>query len=533
MNKISIKLVKLDGTGKLGVYAVFTFFLVFGLIILTEIFLVDVNKSGVLFPTWGFRGPLYIARNPLVQQIVASRQQYKYTDNITLKVDPSLLYHTGLDAVWQPVNGTKHKFYVYSAYYDGRDKKPTIRVISATKTKKSEKVWCKLYFKDKQSILVPAVISTIRENWNLKYSATFLNCQLFNKTSQTYLGNYGNKLFKTLISIYAVEAMKYFIAMNDLSFLRFIIYDMILKHCLYSGIVEPNNTKIGVCVKPIHYNYNKTFQFIQFIELNKLLGVSRFTLYNSTMSIGMSCVLNYYVQQGTVQLLPWNLNIPSQTEIRTEGLFAALNDCLYRNMNTVKYLMLIDFDEFIIPHQVTMETVHLLLDLKVASKQAKIDENFANYFLKHKANNKSGKPVNPSEVASYSFQNSFFYLQWENDGSFSSNQELTALSKTKRKLKFHPPKQRSKYICIPSQVVEAGNHFVWEFKHGRTLNVPTSTGFLHHYRVCEFGGNDCIKNAHVEDKRIPNIWGRQLLNNIKRRSEETNCDLRFNNFDNP
>jgi hypothetical protein len=36
---------------------------------------------------------------------------------------------------------------------------------------------------------------------------------------------------------------------------------------------------------------------------------------------------------------------------RTEGLFAALNDCLYRNMNTFKYLMLIDFDEFIIPHQ--------------------------------------------------------------------------------------------------------------------------------------------------------------------------------------
>ena len=46
MNKISIKL---DGAGKLGVYAVFTFFLVFGLIILTEIFLVDVNKSGKNF----------------------------------------------------------------------------------------------------------------------------------------------------------------------------------------------------------------------------------------------------------------------------------------------------------------------------------------------------------------------------------------------------------------------------------------------------------------------------------------------------
>ena len=41
------------------------------------------------------------------------------------------------------------------------------------------------------------------------------------------------------------------------------------------GIVPTNNSRIGVCVKPIHFNFNKTFQFIQFIELNMLLGVSR------------------------------------------------------------------------------------------------------------------------------------------------------------------------------------------------------------------------------------------------------------------
>lgn len=41
----------------------------------------------------------------------------------------------------------------------------------------------------------------------------------------------------------------------------------------------------------------------------------------------------------------------SQKEIRTEGLFAALNDCLYRNMYRYKYLALIDLDEFIIPRQ--------------------------------------------------------------------------------------------------------------------------------------------------------------------------------------
>ena len=42
----------------------------------------------------------------------------------------------------------------------------------------------------------------------------------------------------------------------------------------------------------------------------------------------------------------------SQKEIRTEGLFAALNDCLYRNMKTVQYLMMMDLDELIIPYQV-------------------------------------------------------------------------------------------------------------------------------------------------------------------------------------
>ena len=51
----------------------------------------------------------------------------------------------------------------------------------------------------------------------------------------------------------------------------------------------------------------------------------------------------------TIEILPWNLRMRSQKEIRTEGLFAALNDCLYRNMYRFKYLALVDLDEFIVP----------------------------------------------------------------------------------------------------------------------------------------------------------------------------------------
>ena len=53
-----------------------------------------------------------------------------------------------------------------------------------------------------------------------------------------------------------------------------------------------------------------------------------------------------------MDLLPWKLDMISQKEIRTEGLFAALNDCLYRNMKTVQYLIMMDLDELIIPYQV-------------------------------------------------------------------------------------------------------------------------------------------------------------------------------------
>lgn len=107
---------------------------------------------------------------------------------------------------------------------------------------------------------------------------------------------------------------------------------------------------------------------------------------------------------------------------------------------------------------------------------------------------------------SFSFQNAFFYLQWEDDEDVYSFTDplaanLVTLRKTRRRSKLHPHKQRSKYICRPELTVEAGNHFVWEFIPGHgTLNVPADAAILHHYRICEFGGDDCIKTSSVVDK---------------------------------
>lgn len=135
--------------------------------------------------------------------------------------------------------------------------------------------------------------------------------------------------------------------------------------------------------------------------------------------------------------------------------------------------------------------------------------------------------INGRNTGAYSFQNSFFYLQFPDDPIVYSHDNsvnpalraaLITQRKTKRfvafsymdiqkdcqivgyflcifvvicvfanrRAKLHPQKQRSKYIAKPDAVVEAGNHFVWEFVTGRgSLNVPADAGILHHYRVSD------------------------------------------------
>lgn len=115
-----------------------------------------------------------------------------------------------------------------------------------------------------------------------------------------------------------------------------------------------------------------------------------------------------------------------------------------------------------------------------------------------------------------------------------------------RRAKLHPQKQRSKYICKPEAVVEAGNHFVWEFIPGRgSLNVPADAGILHHYRVsafailtiyvllllllllllflmnalpfvqvCEFGGDDCVKAPSIVD-RMAQKYSERLIRRVE------------------
>lgn len=104
----------------------------------------------------------------------------------------------------------------------------------------------------------------------------------------------------------------------------------------------------------VRFNFFFFFQAIQlmeFVELNYLLGIGHFTFYKNTIGPNVECVLDRYIKDKLITVLPWTLDMVSKQEIRTEGMFAALNDCLYRNMYKSKYVAFLDIDEIIVPKQ--------------------------------------------------------------------------------------------------------------------------------------------------------------------------------------
>ncbi|KAH0815356.1 hypothetical protein GEV33_007435 [Tenebrio molitor] len=163
----------------------------------------------------------------------------------------------------------------------------------------------------------------IRENWNLKYSACFVLCPL--------LANQSVPASVSVVSKIKSSPTNLLTVINN-----------------YNDSGKPSN-RFAVCIKPLHFDYNRALQILEFIELNRIMGVEHFTFYNHTIGPQVGCILQDYVDRGLVTLLPWQLNMLSQKEIRTEGLFAALNDCLYRSMNLYSHVLLIDLDEYIIP----------------------------------------------------------------------------------------------------------------------------------------------------------------------------------------
>lgn len=485
---------------------VFSFFM----LIVIQVHLLSNNKAHA---NKFLEGP-FVSLN-ILNDGSSSLQYYTLSSNV------SLVHHSLTDSAsqltfskpieqndfWQPVLTSSNKFFVFSAYLDRYSRSNLnkllyydpavddldyfVRIIAVTQLSNSEKIVCcfassvandsKCHFRKGKS-------KPIREHWNLKFSAFFLYCPLPKYLNASHVSVLAFKA-RSDAHKYPLKLLEWANQSNRVQIHTY--------HASHGTI--GNSSKMAVCVKPLHYNYNKTINFIEFIELNRLLGVEHFYFYNHTTGFEVSQVLRHYIADSRpfITVLPWSLPVSSQTEIRTEGIFAALNDCLYRaKWNRFDLVMFIDLDEFIIPqhHDSLLSLV------------------------------RDNKSVYKHKIGAYSFRNGFFYLQYPDNRldfikpaqQHNLANQLVTLTKTNRKPDLNIHRQRSKCIVITEHTVEMGNHFVWEYSHGKhTLNIDPSIAYLHHYRTCEFGGDQCIyKHKPVIDRRAHN-WTWKLLSQVQ------------------
>ncbi|XP_026988877.2 uncharacterized protein LOC113634363 isoform X2 [Tachysurus fulvidraco] len=114
-----------------------------------------------------------------------------------------------------------------------------------------------------------------------------------------------------------------------------------------------------ICISTM-YDYENVLLLVQAMEMYRILGVQKVAIYKTNCSKDTQKVLDYYVSQDFVELIPWSvssyINVSrgwkkqvSPGELHYFGQIAALNDCLYRYMYKSHYVALQDLDEFILP----------------------------------------------------------------------------------------------------------------------------------------------------------------------------------------
>ena len=222
-------------------------------------------------------------------------------------------------------------------------------------------------------------------------------------------------------------------------------------------------------------------RFIEWVELNRILGASHFTVYNYSIGHDMNHILQIFEKRGLIEIVQW--------ELPMDGIYyyaehAAINDCLLRNRFKSKYVINSDMDEFIIPHRKNVLTWNEML-------QYLSDEN------------------------AYSFRSVFFHnpkdvknIALADKIELKNSSKLITLTNFIRDKEFQ--RGRVKYMVNSDSAQRIGIHNAYDLRWGGQITVDPSVAFIHHYRTDQI--KDVTYDTTVYDKyanslsKIKNIY---------------------------
>ena len=220
-----------------------------------------------------------------------------------------------------------------------------------------------------------------------------------------------------------------------------------------------------ICLKELYlpsyemYPNINIINFIEWVELNRILGVDHISVYIQNTTSEMESVLIYYSNTGFLDLQSKQAE-PGQDQInlKTPRRNLGIVDCLYRNIHAYDWVLMIDSDEYLMPKK------EMSLKELVASVTSK----------RHK------------DVSYITFSNTVFFTDLVE--RIKDETELL----TQQSLKHRKPEklQRIKYMTNPRHCLLPFTHTCHVFnptatKGGHRVMLQPSVAQNNHYKECK------------------------------------------------
>ncbi|XP_035707913.1 uncharacterized protein LOC118435657 [Folsomia candida] len=179
----------------------------------------------------------------------------------------------------------KPKFFVYSAYFDTNE--DFMRVIAITPSFSRQRFYCHLFDEEIQLFTtVPGIISTTKYGLGstMKYSMAFILCHLDMNPNELETQSIIKKAKFTVISPFRKMPDSDLFTSNGTIASNL----MSIPNPVYKGDEEPY--KFVACVQPT-FNFDRVEAFLEWVEFQKMMGVTHFAFYNMSIGPRVSCVM--------------------------------------------------------------------------------------------------------------------------------------------------------------------------------------------------------------------------------------------------
>ncbi|CAL4066825.1 unnamed protein product [Meganyctiphanes norvegica] len=388
--------------------------------------------------------------------------------NRTCAKFPSLYDINYNNMYWQILKSSNWSFYLYGAYYDNRTlvaMKPVIRILGMNdRLDQKVKIYCQLWFEGHTQ----PVFSQVFE-YNLMWYKRW--------------GDYTKGTFKPyMIACQIPPGYKHLVPES---------VSLVEKPCdmAKTNLRVINNRPehgkkedFAVCVKGLDFLHDDlSVRLVEWLELLFLVGANKVFFYQLEVHHNISKVLNYYQNQGKVEVTPITLpgeqpNIPGllhmylKSKLTNKRLNELIpyNDCLYKNIYRYKYIVLLDTDEIIMPKGVM--NWKELMDTVIIPKALQTKKTLQ---------------------ASYNVRNVYFMdnMKYSQDWYIKIPNYMHMLQHVSRSVNYTKPRQYVKCFHDPEQVLTLHNHFPLSCLGGNctTYDIETADAHLQHYRT------DCVK----------------------------------------